>query len=129
MALLGRSRCPDTALNVHVALRAGAGQLCQGNTFLIGAIPVVPLVLGAKRSVLLFIMSISPYLCEGCWTELKGAGRLTLANLLRQVDLVLVYITFTGLSEARTGSQGGNSCLQEINWIARCLLALLALWL
>lgn len=76
---------------------------------------MVPLVLEAKRSVLLFIMSIFPCLCEGYWTELKGAETLTLANLLRQMDFVLVYITFTGLSEAGTGPPWSNSRLQEIS--------------
>ena len=61
--------------------------------------------------------------------EPKGAETLTLASLSRQVDFVLVYTMFAGLPEARTGPRWGNSCLQEISQIARCLLALLALWL
>lgn len=54
---------------------AQARQLCQASTVLIGAVPVVPLVLEAKRSGLLFIMSIFPCLIEGHWIELNEAER------------------------------------------------------
>lgn len=91
VALPGRSQYPGTTLKLHVAQWTGADQLCQANTFLIGAVPVVPLVLGAKRSVLLSIMSIFPCLTEGYWAKLKGAGILTLASLFK-MDFVLSYI-------------------------------------
>lgn len=76
---------------------------------------MVPLVLEAKRSGLLFIMSIFPCLREGYWAEPKRAETLTLASLLKQMDFVLVYLTLAGLSEARTDPQWGNSHLQEMN--------------
>lgn len=53
---------------------AQAGQLCQASTVLIGAAPVVPLVMEAKRSGLLFIMSIFPCLSRAIglsWKELN----------------------------------------------------------
>lgn len=52
---------------------------------------MVPLVLGAKRSVLLSITSVFPCLSKGYWAELKGAGMLTLVSLFK-MDFVLSYI-------------------------------------
>lgn len=83
-------RCPGTTLSVHVAPVAGAGQLCQGNLFLIGANPSGATSAGSQGVRFAVCHVNIPMFVQG---SLGRAGKLTLARLRRQLDFVLVYIT------------------------------------